>query len=271
MTAGPAVLPDGGPRFVSVGGSAAQCLRRLDAAGTPGRVETGEHTGGQTDQGALTTVAGWMTGVHSRCTAMTTTVTVPRLVPTRPPSAPSAPDSARNWTVMCRPRAPSARRRPISPVRSSTATSVVLAMPTAPMTRQIPASSMKSWFRSDVTLPRRVFGSGGGTTLKWSGWAGSRASAASEAICRAAPRSVEMSILARSPLWGPPQISSAVVRGTTTDSSRSALRRTSSTMPMTVKARSPTKTAGAVSRVEMPSRDASPEPITATFSPCRSW
>ncbi len=212
--------------------------------------------------GARAAVAGWMTGVQSLATATATTVSVPREVPTRPPSVPSAPDSARNCAVMWRPRAPSARRSPISPVRSITATSVVLAMPTVPISRQMAASSRKSWSRSPVTLVRSALGSGGGTALKYPWCAGSRAVGASWATCAAAPTAVSTSIFA--PPWGGPQTSCAVLRGTTTDSSRSACRSTSSTMPTTLKASPPMKTAGRVSSVVMPSWPATPAPITAT-------
>lgn len=76
---GSAVLPDGGPPLCR-GGSAAQGSADRMRAGAPDRAETGAHNGDQAGQGAVTTVAGWMTGIHSRWTAMATTVTVPRLV-----------------------------------------------------------------------------------------------------------------------------------------------------------------------------------------------
>lgn len=102
--------------------------------------------------------------------------------------------------------------------------------------------------------------------MRYSGWSGRSAVGASPATCWAAPSSVEISILALLPSGGP-QIFSAVVRGTTTDSSRSALRSVFSMIPVTVKGWSPTKTAGRVSSVVMPSRDATPEPMTATYAP----
>src|SRR5579875_3473937 len=79
------------------------------------------------------------------------TPATPAEAPASPPKSPSAVDSARNCAAMCRGLAPSARRRPISLARSSTATRVVLPIPTAPMTRAIPASARNTAFRLAVT------------------------------------------------------------------------------------------------------------------------
>ena len=49
-----------------------------------------------------------------------------------------------NWVAMFSGRAPSERRRPISPRRSSTVTTIVLAIPTAPTSRAIPPSASPS-------------------------------------------------------------------------------------------------------------------------------
>ncbi len=75
------------------------------------------------------------------------------------------------------------------------------------------------------------------------GWSGRRAGAASPATWEAAPSSVETSILARSSRGGP-QVRSAVLLGTTTDRSRSGMRRTSSKTPITVNAWSPMANGG---------------------------
>ncbi len=56
-------------------------------------------------------------------------------MPTIPPSSVSTRASARNWTRMWRRRAPSARRRPISRMRSSTETSMMFITPTPPIPR----------------------------------------------------------------------------------------------------------------------------------------
>ena len=72
--------------------------------------------------------------------------------------------SARNCAAMCRGRAPTARRRPISSVRSSTATSVVFAIPTAPMNRLISARIRNSPARSPFTSLCSFCGLGGGVT-----------------------------------------------------------------------------------------------------------
>ena len=160
--------------------------------------------------------------------------------------------------VTCRPRAPRARRRPISPVRSRTATRVVFAMPTAPITRQMAASSRNSWLRSAETLPRRARGSGGGMD-PGTGRDGRDAVPSGPAVGDLAggtERRVEISILA--PSSGGPQSVSATVAGTTTESRRSALRSTSSMIPTTVNGCSPMKRAGWVSSVVIPSLSAMP-------------
>ena len=54
---------------------------------------------------------------------------VPSDAPITPPTAPIAVDSTRNCSAMWRRAAPRALRRPISPTRSITVTSVTLAMP----------------------------------------------------------------------------------------------------------------------------------------------
>lgn len=88
--------------------------------------------------------------------------------------------------------------------------------------------------------------------------------------CWAAPIRVEMSILGSAAFSAPPQTRSAVLLGTTTEGSRSALRSTSPTIPTTENASPPTKTAGAFSSVVMPSRRATPSPTTATGAAVRS-
>src|SRR6266545_122570 len=57
-------------------------------------------------------------------------IDAPSNSPAIPPSADSISDSARNWTVIWPRVAPRARRRPISPRRSSTEITMVLATPT---------------------------------------------------------------------------------------------------------------------------------------------
>ena len=98
-------------------------------------------------------------------------------VPTSPPSVPSAVDSARNCAAMCRGRAPTARRRPISSVRSSTATSVVFAIPTAPISRLTSARMRNRPCRSPLTSLCRVCGLDGEVTTRRLGSVGSSAAA----------------------------------------------------------------------------------------------
>ena len=70
------------------------------------------------------------------------------LAPMRPPASPIAVLSSRNCAATWRRPAPSARRRPISPTRSSTETSVTLAIPIAPTRSETPPRSRKSALRS---------------------------------------------------------------------------------------------------------------------------
>ena len=63
------------------------------------------------------------------------------------------------------PGAPSARRSPISPTRSSTDTSVTLAMPIAPTSSDTPPSSTKRTSRSLRIAPLSSRGSGGDATF----------------------------------------------------------------------------------------------------------
>ena len=72
-----------------------------------------------------------------------TTMMTPRLAPRMPPMTPIEALSNRNCAAMCPRVAPMARRRPISPVRSITDTSVMLAMPIAPTTSDRPPSKQE--------------------------------------------------------------------------------------------------------------------------------
>ena len=94
------------------------------------------------------------------------------------PASPMAVLSSRNWPAMWSRPAPSARRRPISPTRSSTETSVTLAMPIAPTSSDTPPSSRNSALRSFLTSPRSSRGSGGAATLSSRGSAGLSATGA---------------------------------------------------------------------------------------------
>ena len=88
---------------------------------------------------------------------------------------------------MWRRPAPSARRRPISPTRSSTETSVTLAMPIAPTSSDTPPSSRNRALRSFSIAPRSRRGSGGAATFSRSGSAGLSAIGAWRAISSTAP------------------------------------------------------------------------------------
>ena len=100
------------------------------------------------------------------------------LAPMIPPSAPIALLSTRNCAAMWRRAAPSARRSPISPTRSSTETSVTLAIPIAPTSSDTPPSSTKSALRSLRIAPRSSRGSGGAATFSCAACVGASASGA---------------------------------------------------------------------------------------------
>ena len=70
----------------------------------------------------------------------------PAMVPMMPPVTHSAADSVRNWAVMSRLVAPSARLMPISRMRSVTLVSIMFMMPMPPTKREMPATApMMSW------------------------------------------------------------------------------------------------------------------------------
>ena len=79
-------------------------------------------------------VAAAASGVRSATSCATPR---PSAVPTAPPSAATIDDSMRNWSRMVRRRAPSARRTPISRVRSVTETSMMFMIPMPPTTSVI--------------------------------------------------------------------------------------------------------------------------------------
>src|SRR4029434_10442 len=68
--------------------------------------------------------------------AMAMAPPMPSVTPTRPPMSESVTASTRNWPRMCRRRAPTAMRRPISRVRSVTDTSMMFMMPMPPTSNQ---------------------------------------------------------------------------------------------------------------------------------------
>lgn len=73
----------------------------------------------------------------------------PSMIPTTLPTPEIVTDSERNWTRMCARRAPVARRRPISRVRSATDASSTFMIPIPPTSSEIPVSApMRSLKRS---------------------------------------------------------------------------------------------------------------------------
>lgn len=213
------------------------------------------------------------TGVHPFTAETTTTAMIPALLPSRPPKIPTVTDSTRNCAATCRRRAPSERRRPISPTRSITVTRVTLAMPIAPTTSETSPSTTNNPLTSCSTPPRRLAGSGGARTCSESCPLGLNAIGAWRAIRLAAPRSVRMRTFVAAPAANRSAASrsAAVVYGSTTEvssaRSRSRSRPASPKMPITVNARPSTNTAGWSSTRVMPSSFAAPAPSTAT----RSW
>ena len=65
----------------------------------------------------------------------------PMTTPRMPPVMHSAEDSARNWAVISRLLAPSARRMPISRMRSVTLVSIMFMMPMPPTKSEMPATA----------------------------------------------------------------------------------------------------------------------------------
>ena len=86
---------------------------------------------------------------------------MPAVAPITPPTRPIAVDSTRNRVAMCRRLAPTARRSPISPTRSSTDTSVTLAMPMAPTSSDTAPRMRNGEFASLATRLRKASGDGG--------------------------------------------------------------------------------------------------------------
>ena len=104
------------------------------------------------------------------------------LAPMMPPITPIEALSSRNCAAMWLRVAPIARRRPISPVRSITPTSVMFAIPIAPTTSDSPPSSRNITFRSVCTSSRTRRGSRGTSTLRDRGSSGRSAVSAWSAI-----------------------------------------------------------------------------------------
>src|SRR5207244_1755238 len=125
--------------------------------------------------GAPSGTHGSSTGVQVREAATITTTIVPMAAPMTPPMSPRVVLSTRNCPAMCRRAAPRERRRPISPTRSRTDTSVTLAMPIAPTSRETAPSSRNSEFRSFCTPALIRRGSAGPVTLSAAGPPGLRA------------------------------------------------------------------------------------------------
>lgn len=65
-------------------------------------------------------------------------ISLPQATPTKPPLKQSATASSRNCTMIARPVAPTALRRPISRVRSLTETSMMFMIPMPPTSRLMP-------------------------------------------------------------------------------------------------------------------------------------
>ena len=94
-----------------------------------------------------------ITAVHEN-TGVTSSAEPPAKAPTNPTMSPMTPPmrlittaSTRNWTTMSRRVAPTARRTPISRVRSRTVTSITLATPMPPTTRLMAAMAAISLVR----------------------------------------------------------------------------------------------------------------------------
>src|SRR5213076_1722242 len=82
---------------------------------------------------------------HSASRAMSRVAPMPRTTPAAPPTRLSAVASTRNWKRMWRARAPTARRTPISRVRSVTDTSMMFMIPMPP-TRSDTDATLSSRF-----------------------------------------------------------------------------------------------------------------------------
>ena len=72
-------------------------------------------------------------------------------MPTSPPADESTTASTRNWLKMSMPRAPTARRTPISRVRSVTDTSMMFMMPMPPTSSEMAATPSKKVVSTPVT------------------------------------------------------------------------------------------------------------------------
>src|ERR1022692_138788 len=172
---------------------------------------------------------------------------------------------------ICRGRAPSARRSPISPDRSRTATSVVLAIPMAPTTIAIPASARNRVLRLVATACRSWVGLGGAAADSSFGLSGRSATGTCPATTWAAPSLVWISMLAPCPAGGFPHRRCAVSAGTVTPRFSCGSRGSLAMTPMTVKGWPPMKMAGCCCKLEMPRSAAVVWPMIATFCACAWW
>ena len=149
---------------------------------------------------ASSTDSGETTVAQFSVRAISAAATTPRMIPATPPASEMATASARNCRMTSRARAPTARRRPISRVRSVTESSVMFMMPMPPTTSDTAATAASSHvivrlarssagarcssvtFLSSATLPATALATLGGrppvvsalvawvSTVKSSGW-----------------------------------------------------------------------------------------------------
>ena len=93
---------------------------------------------------ASATDAGDTDAGHSSTRVTTAAAAKPQTMPTRPPQQLSATASTRNCSSTSRRLAPTARRSPISRVRSLTETSITFMIPIPPTTSEIAAIAASS-------------------------------------------------------------------------------------------------------------------------------
>jgi hypothetical protein len=136
-------------------------LDGVEPRGPPRRVDAEHQAGAGGDDDAEDDRVGRDLGGQAPRTLMRKAAKKASATPSMPPTPVSMAASVTNWPRMRRRRAPSARRTPISEVRSVTATNMMFMTPMPPMSRAMAQMPMET---------KRIIPSSSRTAPAWSGW-----------------------------------------------------------------------------------------------------
>ena len=116
-----------------------QCLDRIERGGLPRGIKAEENSDRCTEKKCQHDRPGRNQRRPMFDRRKNFRATMPRIMPSNPPTELSETASIRNWVRISRPCAPTAIRVPISRVRSVTLTSMIFIIPMPPTTSDTPA------------------------------------------------------------------------------------------------------------------------------------